>query len=437
MLNLLNRPGFHKYFANTSWLLGERFLRIAVSLFVGIYVARYLGPENFGLLSYALSFVWLFSAFLDLAHREIIVRELVVHPDKRDVILGSAIMLRLCGAVLLGVGVFVGTLFIVNDHQTVVLISIITLGMMLQSWEIIDYFFQSQVQSKYIVWVQTIQLIVVSLSKLALIIWQAPLVYFAAVYLLEYALLTVLFLLLYYWRVGVFPIKYCNIIKSRELFRNSLPLLFSAMAIIIYMKIDQVMLKEIAGVKSVGIYAAAVKLCEALYPISVLVAGSLYPAIIGVKKTNPVLYKVRVQQLYCLLVWGAIAIAVPTTILADLVINILYGHEYIESVIILKIYIWAGIFVFMSVANIKWLIIENCQKYILLTTFLGMSSNIVCNLILIPIYGAPGAAVATLISYGIGSYVCLLFMPRIRAGFWFATKSLNPYLGLGFLQNHK
>ena len=437
MRNFLASQGFRKYFANTSWLLGERILRMVISLFVGIYVARYLGPERYGLLSYVLSFVWLFSSFLDLGHREIIVRELVKHPEQRNVILGSAILLRLSGAALLGSGVAVGLQFVNNDQQTSLMIGIIALGMTFQSWELIDYYFQSQVQSKYTVWAQTVQLIVASLIKIALIIWNAPLIWFAVVFSLEYIILSALFLLLYNWRVGNFPIRHCNLIYARQLLKNSLPLFFTGMAILIYMKIDQVMLKELVGVESVGIYAAAVKLCEALYPLPVLVAGSLYPAIIGIKDTNPTLYNSRLQKLYTLLVWGAFALAIPITFLADWIIYILYGKEYIESVIILKIYVWAGIFVFLSVANNKWMVIENFQKYILLTTLLGMSSNIILNVILIPRYGASGAAVATLISYGIGSYLCLFFFPKIRAGFWFATKSLNPYSGFAFSYHPK
>ena len=171
MRQFLAHPGFLKYFANTSWLLGERVLRMVVALFVGIYVARYLGPERFGLLSYSLSFVWLFSALLDLGNREIIVRELLKHPEQRDLILGSAISLRLGGAVLLGSSVAVGLYFVENDQQTLFMIGIIAVGIMFQSWDLVEYYFQSQVQSKYTVWAQTIQLIVGSLIKLALIIW--------------------------------------------------------------------------------------------------------------------------------------------------------------------------------------------------------------------------------------------------------------------------
>ena len=270
-----------------------------------------------------------------------------------------------------------------------------------------------------------------------MIIWQAPLIWFAVVFSLEYVITAALFLLMYNWQVGSFPIRNCNLKYARQMLKNSFPLLLASMAILIYMKIDQVMLKELAGAETVGIYAVAVKLSEACYHIPVLIAVSFYPAIIAVKDTNPALYHARLQKLYTLLVWVAFALAIPITFMADWIIYILYGNEYIESAIILKIYVWAGIFVSMSLANNKWMVVENLQNYILLTTLLGMSSNIICNVILIPLYGASGAAIATLISYGIGSYLSLLFFPKVRKIFWFATKSINPYSVFTFSYHHK
>ena len=434
---LKQHPSIRKYFSNTSWLLGERILRMGVSLFVGIYIVRYLGPEKYGLLSYTMSFVWIFSALLDLGHREIIVRELVLYPEQRNVILGSAILLRLSGAVFLVSGVAIGLQLVDNDEQTSLMIVIIALGMAFQSWELIDYYFQSQVQSKYTAWAQTLQLIVASLIKIYLIIWQAPLIYFAAIFSLEYVITAALFLIMYKWQVGSFPIRNCNLKYAKQMLKNSFPLLLTGTAILIYMKIDQVMLKELVGTETVGTYAAAVKLCEVWYHIPVLIAVSLYPAIIGVKDKDPALYHAQLQKLYTLLVWVALVLAIPITFLADWIIYILYGNEYIESVIILKIYVWAGIFVSMSLANNKWMVIENFQNYILLTTLLGMSSNIIFNVILIPSYGAPGAAVATLISYGIGSYLSLFLFAKVRKGFWFATKSINPYSVFTFSYNSK
>ena len=434
MPQFLARPNLRKYLANTSWLMGERVIRIVVSLFVGIYVIRFLGPERFGILSYVLSFVLLFSPLLHLGHREIIVLDLVKSPEKRDLILGSAILLRLGGSVLLLGGVSVGIQFVENDQQTLLMIVIISVGIMFQSWELVDYYFQSQVQSKYTVWAQTIQLIVVSLCKLSLIFWQASLFWFVIVFSIEYVILAILYLIMYIWRVGWFPIRRCNLKYTQKLLKNSLPLLFSTMAIMIYMKIDQIMLKELVGAASVGIYSAAVKLCEVWYQFPVLIAGSYYPVIIAAKASNSELYYSYLQKLYSFLIWGAIAIAIPTTIFSDWIIHNLYGNEFAKSVVILQIYAWASVFVFMGVANHKWLLIENCQKYILLTTLLGMVINIVCNMILIPLYGASGAAVASLISYGIGSYGSLLFFPRLRVAFWLATKSFNPFLHFSFKQ---
>ena len=434
MPQFLARSNLRKYLANTSWLMGERVIRMVVSLFVGIYVIRFLGPERFGILSYVLSFVLLFSPLLHLGHREIIVLDLVKSPEKRDLILGSAILLRLGGSVLLLGGVSVGIQFVENDQQTLLMIVIISVGIMFQSWELVDYYFQSQVQSKYTVWAQTIQLIVVSLCKLSLIFWQASLFWFVIVFSIEYVILAILYLIMYIWRVGWFPIRRCNLKYTQKLLKNSLPLLFSTMAIMIYMKIDQIMLKELVGAASVGIYSAAVKLCEVWYQFPVLIAGSYYPVIIAAKASNSELYYSYLQKLYSFLIWGAIAIAIPTTIFSDWIIHNLYGNEFAKSVVILQIYAWASVFVFMGVANHKWLLIENCQKYILLTTLLGMVINIVCNMILIPLYGASGAAVASLISYGIGSYGSLLFFPRLRVAFWLATKSFNPFLHFSFKQ---
>jgi O-antigen/teichoic acid export membrane protein len=343
----------------------------------------------------------------------------------------------LSGAVFLVSGVAVGLQLVDNDEQTSLMIVIIALGMAFQSWELIDYYFQSQVQSKYTAWAQTVQLIVASLIKIYLIIWQAPLIYFAAIFSLEYVITAALFLLMYKWQVGSFPIRNCNLKYAKQILKNSFPLLLTSMAILIYMKIDQVMLKELVDTETVGTYAAAVKLCEVWYHIPVIIAVSLYPAIIGVKDKDPALYHAQLQKLYTLLVWVAIALAIPITFMADWIIYIFYGNEYIESAIILKIYVWAGIFVSMSLANNKWMVIENFQNYILLTTILGMSSNIICNVILIPSYGAPGAAVATLISYGIGSYLSLFFFPKVRKGFWLATKSINPYSVFTFSYHSK
>ena len=151
MRNFLTSQGFRKYFANTSWLLGERVLRMAISLFVGIYVARYLGPERYGLLSYALSFVWLFSSLASFGLDDILVRELVRFPDQRHNLIGTVFWLKICGTVVMGIAIAAVLQFKSDDQQTYWLIAIITFWFLYQATNIVELYFQTQIQSKFTV----------------------------------------------------------------------------------------------------------------------------------------------------------------------------------------------------------------------------------------------------------------------------------------------
>ncbi|MBT6952936.1 MAG: oligosaccharide flippase family protein, partial [Flavobacteriaceae bacterium] len=187
MPNLFARPGFRKYFANTSWLLGERVLRMVVSLFVGIYVARYLGPERFGLLSYTLSFVWLFSSLASFGLDDILVRELVQSPEKRNNLLGTVFWLKVCGTLVMGTAIALVLKFKVEDQQTYWMIALITFGFLFQTTNVVDFYFQSQVQSKYAVRAQAFHLLVTSLFKIYLVWNQAELIWFAFALMLDQA----------------------------------------------------------------------------------------------------------------------------------------------------------------------------------------------------------------------------------------------------------
>ena len=427
MRNFFARPGFRKYFANTSWLLGERILRMAISLFVGIYVARYLGPERFGLLSYALSFVWLFSSLASFGLDDILVRELVQHPEQRNNLLGTVFWLKVCGTVVMGTAIVEVLQFKTEDQQTYWLITLITFGFLFQATNVVEFYFQAQVQSKFTVRAQIIQLLITSLFKIYLVWYEAELVWFALALMLDQAVVAVLFLIMYRWKIEKFPYLSFSIIKAKLLLKDAWALMFAGIVVSVYMKIDQVMLKEMLNTKAVGVYAAAVKLCEAWYFVPAVVTASLFPAILSTRQKSKPLYQDRLQKLYDLMVWGSVAVALPTSLVADWLILILYGNEFKDAADVLRIYIWAGVFVALGVASSKWLVVENLQIYSFYRTALGAVLNISCNLWLIPIYGIKGAVFATLISYFIVAYVSLGFFKKTRGNFWTVTCSLNPY----------
>jgi O-antigen/teichoic acid export membrane protein len=427
IVQLKHHSGFSKYFANTSWLLGERVLRMAVSLFVGIYVARYLGPERFGLLSYTLSFVLLFGSLASFGLDDILVRELVHRPEQRNNLLGTVFWLKVCGTAVMGTTIALVLQFKVEDQQTYWMIALITFGVLFQATNVVDFYFQSQVQSKFAVRAQAFQLLVTSIFKIYLVWNQAELIWFAFALMLDQAVVAALFLLLYHWKIEWFPFFSFRWIQAKKLMRDAWPLIFAGMVVSVYMKIDQVMLKEMLDAKAVGVYAAAVKLCEAWYFVPTVVTASLFPAILSTRQKSKPLYQDRLQKLYDLMVWGSVAVALPTTLLADWIILILYGADFQEAAVVLRIYIWAGVFVSLGVASSKWLVAENLQRYSFYITALGAILNISCNLWLIPIYGVKGAGFATLISYFIVTNVSLGFFKKTRENFWTVTCSLNPY----------
>ena len=415
-----------KYFKNTSWLLGEKILRMAVGLFVGIWVARYLGPEQYGLLSYAQSFVGLFTAIATLGLDGIVVRELVKDESRRDELIGTAFWLKLIGAfgVLLILAIVVN--FTSNDHYTNVLIFIIASATIFQSFNVIDMYFQSKVLSKYVVYANIISLFISSVVKISLILNKAPLIAFAWVVLFDSFVLACGYIYFYIKNNLTFNIQ--NLTFKREtavnLLHDSWPLILSGIVVSIYMKIDQVMIKEMMDAEAVGRYAAAVRLSEAWYFIPMVISSSLFPAIINAKKQSEERYYARLQKLYDLMIWMAIAIALPMTFLSDWVIRFLYGEQYSQSGSVLMIHIWAGVFVGLGVVSSKWFVTENLQLLSMWRAFFGMLVNILLNIFLIPSYGIAGAAFATLASQIVAAYLFDVFSYKTRPMFYMKTKSL-------------
>jgi O-antigen/teichoic acid export membrane protein len=176
-------------------------------------------------------------------------------------------------------------------------------------------------------------------------------------------------------------------------------------------------------VKEVGYYAAAVRLSESWYFIPVAISNALFPAIVNAKNISRELYLTRLQKLYDVLAWIAIGISIPVSFFSSDIINLLYGSKYLSSAPILTIYIWAGAAVFLGVASSQYLVAENLTKISFMRTSLGMITNVILNIILIPLYGIIGSAVATLISYSIAVFSIALFK-QSRKQFFMMTKAL-------------
>lgn len=377
---------------------------MGVGLFVSVWVAKYLGPEDFGLFSFAVAFVSLFGALSTLGLPGIVVRDVVSDPKSSLEILGSAVVLQVAGgivAVLLLLLVI--PIFRPHDHSAISVVTIIGLTLLFKGSESIKYWFESQMQSKYTVWAENAAFVVLAGTKIGLVLAGASLLAFAWITFVEGVATAILLFAVYEWLGGSVWAWRFSLVRAKTLLKDSWPLILAGLTVMIYMRIDQVMLGQMINDKAVGIYSAAVRISEAWYFIPMAIVGSAFPALLDAKKTSEVLYLEKFQKLYDTLVIMALAVAIPVTFLADQIVGVLFGLEYIEAGTILSIHIWAALFVFLGVASGKWFLAENRQLLAFQRVGLGVVVNIALNWAWIPQYGGAGAAAATLISQAVAA----------------------------------
>jgi O-antigen/teichoic acid export membrane protein len=424
---IAHRPSLLKIVDNIGWLFFDKVLRMGVGLLVMVLVARYLGPKDFGLFNFGTAFVGLFGAVAGLGLQSIVVRDIVRDPTCKEETLGTAAVLQLGGGVLAH-GLILGTIFWLRPDDVLAkwLVAILSSMMLFKASEVAMYWFESQVLSKYTVWVQNGSFLFFSAVKVALIYGNAPLLAFAWVTVVESAVVAALLMaMLGVHGLGLSRLK-VSLARAKALLADSWPLLLSGLAIGLYMKIDQIMLGQMLGDKAVGVYSAATRISEVWYFIPMVIVASVFPAILEAKKHSEALYYQRMQHLFDLLAWLAIAIALPMTFLATSIVVFLYGAAYAQAGTVLSIHIWASVFVFMGVASGQWFVAENRQILSFQRTLLGAAINIVLNYLFIPYFGVLGAAYATVIAQASVGLLYDVCQKETRPMFVMKLKSFNP-----------
>lgn len=423
---ILSGSGLKKYIPNTLWLLSDKVLRLISGVFVSAYVARSLGPGQFGLLQYAIGFVALFDSLSKLGLNSLLVRELLRHPEEERIIMGTALGMRFWGGLLL---VFAANATIVvteEDQKARILVLIISLAYIFQAAEVYEYYFRAHVLGRLASIPYLVGLVLSSIGKIIMVWLSAPLLAFAALFTAESLVRAIFFRYLFNRKAEHPRCLRFHVQRAWSLLKDCWPLILGGMVVMVYMRIDQVMIKKMLGPSDVGQYSAAVRLCEAWYFIPLVIANSLSPAILSAREANTKLYTLRLRMLFRFMIVVSLAVAIPMAYFAEPIIQTLYGGEYSSAGNVLAIYIWAGTFVALGVANSKWLVAENLQVYSTIYAALGAVSNIVINLYAIPRYGIAGAAWATLISQFISGYLCLALHKRTRPAFVNVSAAVIP-----------
>jgi polysaccharide transporter, PST family len=415
ILTRFDRGESSKILANISWLFADQILRMGIGLVIGVWIARYLGTEQFGLLNYATAFVALFSPLCNLGLDGLVIKRLVDDTADHGQILGTSFWMRLGAGCLTWAAIIVGILFLRhNDLNAILIVAILGCSSIFQAFNTIDLWFQSQIKSKYSVIAKNLAFIIVSVLKVSAVIVHAPLIVFACLLLLESGLSAIALLVFFNQTNQTHLLNLWSWSRSlaKDLLQESWPLIFSGLGVIVYLRIDQIMLGQMIGNQEVGIYSAATRISEIWYFIPTTIAASVSPAIYKAKKISEFSYYNKTKELNTLLVLGSIIISLPLTFLSGTIIGLLFGDNYAPAAEILSIHIWASVFVATGVATSHWFIAEGLNHLSMYKTLLGAISNVILNLLLIPIYAGKGAAIATVISYALSGFIFHAIHPK-------------------------
>jgi O-antigen/teichoic acid export membrane protein len=422
---LLAKPLVQKAVQNFGWLVFERAVRLVLGVLVGLVVARYLGPTNLGSLSYAIALVTLLGFLPELGLDTVLRRELLKSPARTPELMATGFLLRLGSGVLTyaGLAAVVAAGFGGSAEERRLLF-ILGLILFQPAAYLPELWLQAQLQAKRSTLVQLGALVCSSVVRLWLVSSGASLAAFAWVIVGELVLCTVGYQLATRGLGLRFQTAAAKLATMRWLLAEAWPLMFANLAVIVYLRIDEVMLRHLTNAQTVGIYAAAVKLSELCYFVPTALATSVLPALLRARQQDPAAYAKRQQQYYDLSAAVAYALSVLVALVAPWVVRLAYGAEFADAAPILTVHIWASVFVFLGVARGQWLVNEGLQKFYLAATLAGAVANVLINLVLIPRWGGLGAAYATVISYALAGWFASYCHPAVRVTAHAQTRAL-------------
>jgi O-antigen/teichoic acid export membrane protein len=399
---ILAREGFRKYIRSTGWMFGGKLASMAISFIATLYIARHLGPTNFGQLSYALSIVGIFGFLAPLGLDSILYRELIKFPEKKNQLLGTSFLLKLAAGIITSLCIITYAISIGTDDVSRMAVIILSFTFILSPFQVITYEFLSRSESKVPALITMLTTLLLNLLKVVALMNGKGVLYIAFVLFLE-PLFYALFYVYAYAKDSNDSLTSWTYDKKLavSLLKDSLPLVLLSSFTIVYARVDQVLIKQMIGTMEVGIYDAAVRLADLWNFIPGIILSALFPSIVKNEASATNESWSRMKKIGVLLFIIPVGIAIVTTIFAPLIISILYGPAFSASVPILKIYIWSCIGTFLGILTQTYMTAKNQRVLVVISSFVPMVVNISLNLLWIPTYGVIGSAYATVISYAL------------------------------------
>lgn len=412
-------------FHNAKWIIVCRIVQAILQLIIGMLTARYLGPSNYGLINYASSIVAFALPLMKLGFDSTLVRELIEDPEKEGEIVGTSLTLNVISALLclLGVTAFV-SIANAGERVTILVCILYSISLFCAALEMVQYWFQYKLLSKYSSIVSLLVYVVVAAYRIYLLITGKNVYWFALTNALDFGLIGAALLIIYFKKGGQkFAFSWS---RAKAMLSKSKHYILASLMIVVIQNTDHVMITNMMGTKENGFYSAAITSAGVVQFVYTAIIDSFRPIILASKKNDEKSYEKEMSMLYCVVIYMALVQSLVFTLGAKWIMQFLYGEEYLAAVPILQILVWYVAFSFMGSIRNVWILAEEKQKYLWVINITGAIFNVALNAVMIPFWGACGAALASLLTQFFMNFVLGFIFKPIRRNNVLLLKGLNP-----------
>lgn len=398
---------------NAGWMIAGKLIQMVISLFVGVITARYLGPNNYGLINYAGAYTAFFTSICTLGTNAILLKELVQNPEREGELLGSNLLMRGIASAMSAICIVaVVSLVDAGEKITILVTALCSLGLIFHIFDIYRIWFQAKLKSKYSAAITLIAYVVTAAYRIILLILKKSVVWFAFATSVDYICVAVLYIVCYY-RNGGKKLS-ISLAAGKDMAKQGYHFILSGMMVAVYGQTDKLMLKQMLGETEVGYYATATALCTMWCFVLSAIIESFHPSIIATYKTDKMQFDQRNKQLYAIVFYLSVFVSLCFCLFGDFAINLLYGKEFAPAVKPMRVATWYTAFSYLGVARNAWLVCEGKQRYLKYIYLAAAICNVLLNIPLISVWGATGAAVASLITQVLTSIVLPFLIKPLR-----------------------
>lgn len=419
---------------NATWIIACKIVQSILSFIVGTLTVRYLGPTNYGVITYAVSVISFLLPIMQLGLNNTLVKEFIRNPNNEGEILGTALIINIISSLFSMAGA-ISFVSIANagERETIIVCALYSLVLLFQATEMTVYWFQSKLQSKYPSIATLIAYVAVTIYKVYLLVTGRSVVWFAVSYVLDFFLISIILLVIYKklstqklsinWNIG------------RQMLSRSKYYIVPSLMVVVFQHTDRIMLKLMVSDTETGLFSAAITCTGMTGFVFHAIIDSARTVILETKERTPELYERRVVQLYSIITAFALTQSICITILAKPIIYLLYGKAFLAAVPILQLAVWYDTFGYYSSVRNIWILAEEKQKHLTKINIVGALANVVFNVCLIPALGGIGAAIASIVSQFFTNVIIGFVYKPIRRNNYLMLKSLNPKVMIGLLKN--